>query len=67
MCIFGSSPPPPPKPSEKPKLPDGGVDKVRADEARRRRAAGGVNSTILTSQLGVDAPPPGKPKTLLGG
>ena len=67
MCFFSSpSPPPPPPPPPKPKLPDGGVDKIRTDELRRRRAAGGVNATILTSQLGLNAPPPGRPKTLLG-
>ena len=63
----------PPSPPELPKAPDAppaaqdaGVDAAREDEKRRRLAASGQGSTILTGPNGVTSAASTGAKTLLG-
>ena len=62
-------PPPPPPPAPAPPVPELAAQELQnQDYAKRRKAAKGFESTILTSGLGVTTPEPPKTflKTLLG-
>lgn len=59
-------PAPPPAPGEPARAIDPKVQGSRAREQDRTRALRGRQSTILTGQGGLTAPPTSAPKTLLG-